>query len=240
MRNKIYSMTFGGNSIHVTGTRANATNSFELIFDKCDAPHSEHEPFTSLVGAAHSPSSLSTTYDPKWEPCDSDRVTFYTKRQCRQPVQLSSQLLRVNSQIHDEAAAFLYSENCWIFVNPTFKLSDEFCKQFSRVQREAIQTVALFLATSAYVYVLLSTLPDLKRLWLDFSVVNDLFYTHLFDVQRWAEDSSSNLFLSLKRLDLVGVAVKAGADVSLKETVGLERLLLGLDVPGSATKVEES
>jgi hypothetical protein len=127
----------------------------------------------NLAGASHAAlkdangTSTIETYHTTDEVCDSNQI-FLSNHICRQRVQLSTQLLRVNRQIYSEAGLLPYATNAFVFSGGlSFKFRAAFVQQFSEKQRHAIRTAILPAAYLGGLAGVPGVIPNVKHLWLE-------------------------------------------------------------------------
>lgn len=174
LRNRIYHLLLGGNTIHIDGTSANPTGRYQLVFNTCTSKIN-HSTLTDLSIATNEQNESSQAHT-MWKPCDSNLIEV-TENCCRQPVRLDVQVLRVCRQIHKEAALISYADNSFIISGGMRRdFLNNLTKQFSFEQRRAIKTVAVLESQywAQYVSKLPQLLPGLKKLWLEYSNLHDL------------------------------------------------------------------
>lgn len=108
-----------------------------------------------------------TTRDTEGEVCDSNQV-LVSNHICREHVQLSTQMLRVNRQIHSEAALLPYATNAFMFsggMGNRFRTA--FAKQSNEKQRHAMRIVIVPSELYGHLSHLSRHVPDVKFLWVE-------------------------------------------------------------------------
>jgi hypothetical protein len=175
LKNRIYKLLFSGTTIHLDGmiTR-NKHNYYAPSITTCTTtPSTDYLATKDLAGTSHAAlqgangtSTIKTHYT-KGEVCDSNDI-FLSRHLCHQPVELSTQFLRVSRQIYSEAALLPYATNAFVFsggLHSVFRA--EFTHLFSEKQRRAIHTAILPAAFLGGLTKVPGLIPDVKHLWLE-------------------------------------------------------------------------
>ena len=173
IRNRIYRCLLSGTTIHVGGTAANPTNTYTLCISTCRAPLTDYLATKDLAGTSQltlhgvNGTCTVTAHNTNGEICDSNQI-FVSNHICRQRVELSTQVLRVNRQIYSEAALLPYAMNAFMFSGGMeFHFRTAFLQQFNERQRSAMRTAIVPALFFGQVPELPRMVPALKDLWLE-------------------------------------------------------------------------
>ena len=167
---------FSGITIHLDGSSTNLQNIYRLRISTCTTPSADYlatEKEKDLTGTSHAnlpgtkgTRSIKTHYTEEEEICDSNQI-FACSHYCRQSVQLSTQLLRVNREIYSEAALIPYATNAFVFsAGFTFRFRGAFEQQFTDAQRRAIRTTVVPAAFTGQLMMVSGVVPKVKHIWL--------------------------------------------------------------------------
>jgi hypothetical protein len=144
-----------------------------MCISTCTAPLADYLAIKDLAGASqatmHSINGTTTvtTRDTEGEVCDSNQV-LVSNHICRQRVELSTQLLRVNRQIYSEAALLPYATNAFMFSGGMGnRFHAAFVQRFTDKQRRAMRTVIVPSEFYGHLSHFSRHVPNVKFLWLE-------------------------------------------------------------------------
>jgi hypothetical protein len=171
---------FSGITIHLDGSSTNLQNIYRLRISTCTTPSVDYlatEKEKDLTNTSHTnlpgtkgTRAIKTHYteeeEEEEEICDNNQI-FACNHICRERVQLSTQLLRVNREIYSEAALIPYATNAFVFsAGFTFRFRGAFEQQFTDAQRRAIRTTVVPAAFTGQLMMVSGVVPKVKHIWL--------------------------------------------------------------------------